>query len=115
LPDWDSDGRAQLARSKLDAAIKSYQEVAGRIDAANVELDIARAAFKYRYTVVTPAEIPKKPKKPVAALIGAGSFVAAALLAVLFAVAADAWRGRILEAWQVRRRLKVDVLGELDP
>jgi hypothetical protein len=34
-----------------------------RIDGANMELEIARTAFKYRYTVVTPAEVPHKPKK----------------------------------------------------
>ncbi len=114
LPDWDSDGRAQLARSKLDAAIKSYQDVSARIDTANIELDIARTAFKYRYTVVTPAEVPKKPKKPIATMLAVGSVLGAALLAILFAAGADAWRGRILEPWQVRRRLKVDVLGEFD-
>jgi len=111
---WEADGRAQLARSKLDSAIKSYQDVAGRIDAANIELEIARTAFKYRYTVVNPAEVPKKPKKPLGLMVGGGSVVAAVVLAILFAAGRDAWRGRILEAWQVRRKLKLDVLGELD-
>jgi len=112
---WASDGRAQLARSKLDAAIHAYQDVADRIDAANIELEIARTAFKYRYTVVTPAEVPKKPKKPIGWIIGLCSLPGALLLAILFAAAADAWRGRFLEEWQVRRKLKLDVLGELEP
>jgi uncharacterized protein involved in exopolysaccharide biosynthesis len=116
LPEaWQADGRAQLARSKLDAAIKSYQDVAGRIDTANIELEIARTAFKYRYTVVTPPEVPKKPKKPLAPLVGVGSIVAAVLLSILFAAGRDAMQGRILEPWQVRRKLKLDVLGELEP
>jgi uncharacterized protein involved in exopolysaccharide biosynthesis len=114
LPDWDDDGRAQLARSKLESAIKAYEDVAGRIEAANVQLDIARTAFKYRYTVVTPAEIPNRPKKPVALMVAIGSAVGAALLAILLSVAADMLGGRFLEAWQVRRRLKLDVLGEID-
>jgi uncharacterized protein involved in exopolysaccharide biosynthesis len=111
---WETDGRAQLARSKLEAAIKGYQDVSDRIDAANIELEIARTAFKYRYSVVTPAEVPKKPKKPIGWIIGLASLPGAMLLAILLAAAADAWRGRLLEAWQVRRKLKVDVLGELD-
>jgi uncharacterized protein involved in exopolysaccharide biosynthesis len=111
---WQEDGRAQLARSKLDAAIRSYQEVAGRIDAANIELEIARTAFKYRYTVVTPPEVPRQPKKPLAMIVGLSSVLGAVLLAILAATGFDTWRGRVLEAWQVRRRLKLDVLGELD-
>ena len=113
--EWQTNGRAQLARSKLDAAIKSYQDVAGRIDTANIELEIARTAFKYRYTVVTPPEVPKKPKKPLGLIVGAGSVLGALLLAILFAAGADAYRGRVLEAWQVRRKLKLEVLGELEP
>jgi uncharacterized protein involved in exopolysaccharide biosynthesis len=114
VPDWDSDGRAKLAHSRLEAAIKSYDEVSGRIEAANIELDIARTAFKYRYAVVTPAEIPRGPKKPIGLLIGVASVLGAVLLAILSAAGADTMRGRILEPWQVRRSLKVEVLGELE-
>jgi uncharacterized protein involved in exopolysaccharide biosynthesis len=110
----ESDGRTLLAKSKLDGAIHGYQEVEGRIAATNIELDIAKSAFKYRYTVITPAEVPRGPKKPIATFVGVGSVVGAALLAVLFAAIADLLQGRVLESWQVRRRLKLDVLGELD-
>ncbi len=108
------DGPTQLARSKLEASIRGYEDVMARIDAANIELDITRTAFKYRYTVVTPAEVPKKPKKPIAMIIGVGSVLAAGLLALLFSAAADLGSGLILESWEVRRRLKLEVLGELD-
>ncbi|MGH7271094.1 MAG: hypothetical protein ACREJ3_11750, partial [Polyangiaceae bacterium] len=114
-PSFAEDGPMQLARSKLEATIRSYEDVMSRIDAANIELDITRTAFKYRYTVVTPAEVPKKPKKRTALIIGAGSVIGAALLALLLAAGADVGTGLILESWQVRRRLKLDVLGELDP
>jgi hypothetical protein len=43
-----------------------------------------------------------------------GSVVAAALLSLLLASALDLPRGKILESWQVRRRLKIDSLGELE-
>lgn len=110
----ETDGRTLLAKSKLDGAIRGYQEVEGRIAATNIELDIAKSAFKYRYTVITPAEVPRGPKKPIATLVGVGSVAGAALLAILFAAIADLLQGRVLESWQVRRRLKLDVLGELD-
>jgi hypothetical protein len=110
----ERDGIVQLASSKLAAAIRNYQDATARIDAARVEMEITRTGYKHRYTVVTPAELPKKPKKATAQLIGIGSVIGAALLAILVATLADLLTGTILEAWQVRRRLKIEVLGEFD-
>jgi uncharacterized protein involved in exopolysaccharide biosynthesis len=108
------DGPLQLAQSNLGLAIHGYEDLMARIDAANIELDITRTAYKYRYTVVTPAEVPSRPKKPIAAYVGAGSIVGGALLAMIVAAFADLAAGLILEGWQVRRRLKVEVLGEVE-
>ena len=110
----DRDGQVLLAQSNLGAAIRAYEEAMARIDQAKVELDITRTAFKHRYTVVTPAERPKKPKKPTAQLVGVASVVGGALLALFLAAAADLATGAILETWQVRRRLKIDLLADLD-
>jgi hypothetical protein len=84
------------------------------VDRAKVELDVTRAAYKYRYTVVTPAEVPRHPKKATANIVAVASVLGGALLALLIAAAADMAGGIVLEPWQVRRRLKIDVLGELD-
>lgn len=111
---WDDNGRARLARSRLEGAIRNYQDIEARIDSANIELEIARTAFKYRYTVVTPAEVPKGPKKPIALLVAVGSVMLGMLLAVAAVLLAERRKGRIVEEWQVRRKLKVDVLGELE-
>jgi uncharacterized protein involved in exopolysaccharide biosynthesis len=108
------DGPLQLAESKLAAAIRGYQEALARSDAARVELDIAQAAYKHRYTVFTPAELPRKPKKATAQIVGISSVLASVLLALVLAAAADLGTGLVLEPWQVRRRLKLDVIGELD-
>jgi uncharacterized protein involved in exopolysaccharide biosynthesis len=113
-PSLDRDGQLQLAESKLGSAIRAYEDTMGRIDAVKVELDITRAAYKHKYTVVTPAEIPAKPKKSTAQQIGIGAVVGGLALAVLLAAAVDFLKGSILESWQVRRRLKIEVLGELD-
>ncbi|HEY8087529.1 MAG TPA: hypothetical protein VIF09_06790 [Polyangiaceae bacterium] len=107
------DPQQQLAKAKLEASIRRYQEAVSRIDAASMELEIARTAFKYQYTVVTPAEVARKPKKPMSQIVGVGSVVAALLLAFLLAAAADLASGKIIEEWQIRRRLKLDVLGEI--
>jgi hypothetical protein len=112
---WDDDGPTRLARSKLESAIHQYQDVQGRIDAAKIELEISRTAFKYRYSVITPPEVPRKPKKPITTLVGIGSVVGAAIFALLLATLKDMAAGRVVEAWQVRRRLKIEVLGEFEP
>jgi uncharacterized protein involved in exopolysaccharide biosynthesis len=110
----DRDGPLRLEESKLTSAIREYEDAMGRIDSARVELEITRAAYKYKYTVVTPAELPKSPKKATARTVAIGSVVGAVLLALLLAAGLDLARGSILETWQVRRRLKLQVLGELD-
>jgi uncharacterized protein involved in exopolysaccharide biosynthesis len=111
---WDDNGKARLARSRLEGAIRNYQDIEARIDSANIELEIARTAFKYRYTVVTPAEVPRHTKKPIAALVAASSVVAGVLLAVGAALLADRRKGKLVEEWQVRRGLGMEVLGELE-
>jgi uncharacterized protein involved in exopolysaccharide biosynthesis len=108
------DGPTRLARSKLESAIQGYERTMAQIDGANVELDITRTAYKYRYTVLTPAELPTKTKKPVAQLLGGFAVVGGALLAFLLAAIADFFGGLVLEPWQVRRQLKLEVLGEID-
>jgi hypothetical protein len=110
----DRDGPLRLEETKLASAIREYEDVMGRIDSARVELDITRAAYKYKYTVVTPAELPKAPKKATAKTVAMGSVIGGLLLALLLAAGIDLARGSILESWQVRRRLKLQVLGELD-
>jgi uncharacterized protein involved in exopolysaccharide biosynthesis len=110
----DRDGPLRLEESKLGSAIREYEDAMGRIDSARVELEITRAAYKYKYTVVTPAELPKGPKKATARTVAMGSVIGGLLLALLLAAGIDLARGSILESWQVRRRLKLQVLGELD-
>ena len=104
-----------LARSKLQAVSGKYSELLSRIEAANLELAVTRAAFKYQYSVVRPAEVPREPSKPNAPLILLASILAAALLTILVPGGLDLWRGRFVEAWQVERWLKMPVLGALAP
>lgn len=108
------DGQVQLAQAKLDAAVRTYQDAVAKGDNARVELDLAHATFLHRYQVFTPAELPTKPKKATATIVGVASIFASILLALLIAAAADLGTGVVIEPWQVRRRLKLDVIGELD-
>ncbi len=103
----DDDERVRQARSE-------YQQLLGRVTAAEVDLDAARTAFKYRYSVIWPAEIPKKPFSPKPAKIMGLGAVASLLLALGAATLLELLGGRVVEPWQVSKGLDVPVLARLE-
>ncbi|MGI5865563.1 MAG: chain-length determining protein [Myxococcales bacterium] len=108
------DPALDYAQTHLRNSVLKYEDLMRRVDSARIELDTARAAFKYRYSVVTPAQVPKAPIKPRVAVLLAAGFVASVLFALFAAIAAEVRAGRIHEAWQIRRQLKVPVLAEVE-
>jgi uncharacterized protein involved in exopolysaccharide biosynthesis len=103
-----------VARYKLESATQKFTDLEARIESARIELDVARAAFKYRLSVVHPAEVPKKPVKPNVLALVLGGLLASLGMALGAAVLADLLGGRFVEASQVHRRLKLPLLGEVD-
>jgi uncharacterized protein involved in exopolysaccharide biosynthesis len=111
--DLRDDPEVALALSRLQAVSAKYNEMLSRIEAANIELEVTRAAFKYQYTVVRPAELPRKPSRPNVTIVLVASAVLALLLTFLFPGAVDLGRGRLVERWQIERKLGLPLLGEL--
>ncbi|HVE86488.1 MAG TPA: hypothetical protein VND93_26710 [Myxococcales bacterium] len=113
--DGEKEAQAvEFAKARVGVALSKYDELLERIDSAKIELATARAAFKYRYSVVRPAQRPKKADKPnVPVMLVLGAFAATAL-AMLAAVLADVRTGRILESWQVSRLIGVPVIAEVN-
>jgi uncharacterized protein involved in exopolysaccharide biosynthesis len=103
----------EYAQSRLRIATNKYEDLLNRIDAARIELDTARAAFKYRYSVVTPAQVPKKAVTPKPVNLVIMGLVGGLFLALFCSVAVDLRSRRILERWQLERTLGLPVLGEL--
>ncbi|NUQ19892.1 MAG: hypothetical protein HOQ09_02920 [Gemmatimonadaceae bacterium] len=103
--------RQQYARSRLKIAVNSYEGLLQRLDAARIELQTARAAFKYKYGVLVPAQVSRAPVKPRPPLVLAGGLFLAVLLSFFTAVGLDVMRGELIEPWQVRRLLDLNVLG----
>ena len=98
---------------RLRDARFSYQQMIERINAAQLELDAARAAYKYRYALIWPAQVPKRPVSPKPPkVLGLGA-LASFLLAVFAATLAEVRTGRVVERWQVERTLNLTVLAEL--
>ncbi len=102
------------AKDELEAATRKYEDLLDRIDAARIELHTAEAAFKYRYSVIEPAEVPKKAKKPKLQILLAGGLFLSLFMAIFAAAARDLLSGRFIESWQVKRKLGLAILGELD-
>jgi len=100
------------AQSRLKSAMAEYEDLLERLEGARIELDTARAAFKYRYGVISPAQVPKRPVRPGPAFLAIGLLLAL-FSAVGAAVLADVGRGRIVESWQVERFMGLEVLGEV--
>jgi uncharacterized protein involved in exopolysaccharide biosynthesis len=92
-----------------------YEQMNARVTSARVELDAARAAFKYRYEVVWPPRIPTEPYSPRPLVVLGGGFLLALLCGLLAAVLPELLSGRIVERWQVERVLGIPVVGETPP
>jgi hypothetical protein len=104
--DGDRDPGVLQARAQ-------YDQMLARVNAAKVELDAARAAFKYRYSVVWPPQLPRDPVSPDPKKIFGLGVMASLLLALLAAAAPDLWSRRIVRRWQVERTLELPVFGEI--
>jgi hypothetical protein len=107
------DPESAMALSKLQNRIRKYEDFMDQISAAKLQLDLAKNAFKYRYGIYKPAEVPTKPKYPIALVLGLGGTILAAILAAVVAALVDILSGRFVEPWQVRRRLSLPMLGEV--
>lgn len=107
------DPRLEYERHKLWLLVRQRSGLLERIDAARVTMDTARAGFKYRYSVVTPPQLPKGPVKPKLPRLLAMGFVAAVVFAFFASAAADLWAGKLVERWEVERRLGLAVLADL--
>ncbi|MCC7053615.1 MAG: hypothetical protein IT355_10120 [Gemmatimonadaceae bacterium] len=102
-----------LARSRLKIATNDYEVMMDRLVGAKIELETARAAFKYRYSIITPARIPKEAEKPRVPLLVIGGIILSVLATLFTVVMLDFGSGRVIEPWQVDRQLGLPVLAEV--
>jgi hypothetical protein len=112
-PATGDDRETEFAKAQLRFTGEAYDNLLERIEGTHMELENARAAFKYRYTVVKPAQVPRAPIKPKSSKILGGGVAASLLFALLAAIAADLRSGRVYERWQLERALRLPVLAEI--
>jgi uncharacterized protein involved in exopolysaccharide biosynthesis len=109
----DRDPGMVYARGQLRDAMDKYAALRNLIQTGQIDLETAKAAFKYRYSVVTPAHLPRSPTKPNVPVVILAAFIAAFLCSILLAILADVRAGRVLERWQIERLLERPILGEI--
>jgi polysaccharide biosynthesis transport protein len=73
------DDATTYARSLFKGSLETYQDIMDRLRNVEIELATAEVAFGYRYTVTSPALLPKKPDSPNVVLIVVGALLAGAM------------------------------------
>jgi uncharacterized protein involved in exopolysaccharide biosynthesis len=109
----DEDPKLEYERGQVRLLVRQYSNLLERIDAARMEMDTMQAAFKYRYSVLSPPQMPKKPLKPNAVALFVSGIVGGILFAFLVSAIVDLRSGIVLERWQIERRLGLPVLAEI--
>ena len=112
-PREDEDAAITYTKAQVRHALIRYNGLLDRIDAAQLELDNAQAAFKRRYVVIRPPQRPAGPVKPRATLVLLASVVAGAVLGLLAPALVDLLSRRLVEPWQVEQALGLPLLGEV--
>lgn len=113
-PADDRDPAMMYARTQLRDAMEKYSSLRAQIGTAQIDVDTAEAAFKYRYSVIEPPVLPKGPSKPSALVVVIAGLLGGILVAIFAAVAVDLRRGRFVARWQVERALDLPILAEID-
>lgn len=111
-PQESEDVQSEVERGQLRLVFDQYANVLLRLEAARLELDLARAAFKARYSVISPPKLPRGPYKNYALRRMLAGLLGGVALAFFASVGADLRGRRILERWQIERSLGLPVLGE---
>jgi uncharacterized protein involved in exopolysaccharide biosynthesis len=101
-------------QARLGSALRKSEDIAVRLEQAQIELATAEADFRHRYVVVEEPEVPSNPIKPKGRPL---LFLLAVLAGLLLGAGAgpirELRRGRLVDLWQVRA-LGIELLGEVN-
>jgi uncharacterized protein involved in exopolysaccharide biosynthesis len=107
------DASSEFVTLRLRSELNQLESVLERTDGARIELAVSQAAFKYRYTIVRPAQVPREPTSPNRRMMIVAGLFASLVLALVVVVSKDLLSNCILESWQIERQLGLPVLGTL--
>jgi uncharacterized protein involved in exopolysaccharide biosynthesis len=89
----EEDGATLYSRSLLKSSIAAYQDLLERLGNTRLELETAKAAFDFKYTVIVPARLPKKADSPNGLVLMVAAMVAGVGLGVSRAIFLS-WRAQ---------------------
>ncbi len=101
----------QDAQVQFDTASAKYQELVKTMQTLQLEMQTTEAAYKTRYKVTHPAEVPAAPKRPVGLIAVAIGLLATFMAVLAMAVLADRMSGIFFEPRDVRDRLGIPVFA----
>lgn len=101
-------------QTRLALEGRKYAALEGRLEEARIAMDQANAAFRHRYGLVRPAELPRGPDAPAFWPIVFAALLGGFLFATLAAVALDATSGVAFQPWQIERALRLRVVSQVD-
>ncbi len=104
------DPRLEYDQSQLAALLRQHSTLLDRIATARVEIDTAEAAFKYRYSVLAPPQMPKGPLQALRRHRHRGGGSGRPALRVFATTVADLRTGKVIERWQIERAMGVTIL-----
>jgi uncharacterized protein involved in exopolysaccharide biosynthesis len=110
LPERDDD-EANPMVMRLKGELTELADIRARLESARIELATSRAAFKYRYTVVRPAQLPRGPIKPNVPAVLVAGFLGALLLALAAPVGLDLLGGELPASRPLPRELGMVTLA----
>jgi capsular polysaccharide biosynthesis protein len=113
-PREERNPMAVYARGQLRDAMDKYATLRAQVQAAQIDLETAQAAFKYRYRVLSPAQVPRKPTKPSVPLLSVLALLSGLLSAVVVVTIVEVRAGRLVERWQIETLLGAPVLGQIE-
>jgi hypothetical protein len=112
-PREDQDPDIDHAKEELRQVVGRYNAILDRVQFAQLQQDTAQAAFKYRYTVIWPAQRPRAAFQPKPEVVFPASALAGLLLAIIAVTLLDVLSRKVLEPWQVERTVGVRMLAEI--
>jgi uncharacterized protein involved in exopolysaccharide biosynthesis len=101
----DEDDVTAYRQALLKDAVATYQDLRARLANVQIEFETAQAAFAYRYSVTSPARLPKEPDSPNVALVVVGAVLAGLLAGIALALFAELRARALLSPWAVARQL----------
>jgi uncharacterized protein involved in exopolysaccharide biosynthesis len=104
----DEDDTLAYERALLKSLMENYQDLLGRLANVRVELQTARAAFPYRYSITAPARFPKEPDSPNAILLVVGALLAGSVAGYVGAVFAELRSRSLTSPAAIRRFLAAE-------